>query len=74
MKWLVIRQISYTEALNVVIIVVYLKGIIDHKFESELFDKTCICLHICSPQFHDDWSEEQKATPQSEVFQFSRWQ
>ena len=42
-KLLVIRQITYTEGLNVVIIVVCLKGIRDYKFESGLFDKTFIC-------------------------------
>ena len=73
-KWLAIRQIIYVKGLNVVIIVVCLKGIRDHKFESELFGKTFICLRICYSPFDKDLLERQKATPQSEVLQFLRWQ
>ena len=59
-KWLIIRQITYAESLNVVIIVVCLKGIRDHKFESKLFD--------------EGLSEGKKATSRSEVLRFPRWQ
>ena len=44
----------------------------DHKFESGLFDKTFICLHICYSPFDEDLSDGQKVLPQSEVLQFPR--
>ena len=52
----------------------YFKGIRDHKFESGLFDKNFIWLHICGSPFVADLSEGQEAPPQSEVLQFFQWQ
>ena len=65
-------KLLYTEGLHIVSIVFCMKGIRDHKFESGLFGKTFICLHIYYSPSDEDLSEGEKAPPQSDVLQFRR--
>ena len=65
-------KLLYTDGLHIVSIVFCIKGIRDHKFESGLFGKTFICLHICYSPSDKDLSEAEKAPPQSDVLQFRR--